>query len=170
MFVVVEYEAIAGAANDVVRLWVNPDSSTFGAAAYPTPDVIVGDAGHVPTSDADIATINSFLLANRNAGTPNQMIVDELRLGTTWAQVTSTNNSIFQPVTQPKLAAAIITPSTVQLSWGTNSTGFTLQSTATLLSTNNTWSPVAGSATVSGTNYVQTDAISGAKFYRLSHP
>jgi hypothetical protein len=155
---------VAGVSNDIVALWVNPDPSTFGAASAPTPTILI-DGVNIIANEADVSPITSFLLANRNTGSPNLMFADEVRLGTNWAQVTSTN-VVSQPVIQPTLTASV-DPSTVQLLWGTNSTGFTLQSSATLLSTNTPWGNVGGSATVSGTNYVQTDAISGTKFYRL---
>ena len=165
LFVVLEYEAVAGATNnDLARLWINPNPSTFGAATYPTPDVIVGDPSHMPASDADLSTINSFVLMNRNATQPNNMIVDELRIGTNWAQVTPSTNAV---AVIPILNISTVDPNTVQLSWRADATGFTLQSVAQLLSSGTPWANVPGSPTPSDTNLIQTDAISGTKFYRL---
>jgi hypothetical protein len=44
-----------------------------------------------------------------------------------------------------------------------------LQAASQLLSTGTSWTTVPGTPTISGTNYIQTDAISGMKFYRLLH-
>jgi uncharacterized repeat protein (TIGR03803 family) len=56
----------------------------------------------------------------------------------------------------------------VVLTWPTNATGFTLQSTTNLVSTT-VWSNVAPAAVVVNTNNAVTNAISGTKkFYRLS--
>ena len=54
----------------------------------------------------------------------------------------------------------------VVLSWATNSTGFTLEANTNL--TTNVWSVVTPAPSVSGTNNVVTNAVSGAaRFYRL---
>lgn len=163
LFVVLEYEAVPGTLNDLARLWINPNPSTFGTGSYPTPDVIVGDASHTPTSDADLTTINSFVLLNRNATTPTSMVVDELRIGTTWADVTPSTNAV---TIIPTLSISKLDPSTVQLSWHGDATGFTLQGTGQILSSGTPWADI-GPGTTSGTNFVVTDTISGMKFYRL---
>jgi hypothetical protein len=54
------------------------------------------------------------------------------------------------------------------LTWPTNATGFTLQSTTNLVSTT-VWSNVSPAAVIVNTNNAVTNAISGKqKFYRLS--
>lgn len=165
LFVVVGYTFNPANTNDdVVKLWVNPPAASLGQTTEPSTTV----QGGTSPADGDIKSIGSFNIMPRNPTQVTGMVFDEVRLGTNWAQVTSTNNVVTQPIIQPTLTASIVNPSTVQLSWGTNSTGFTLQSTSALLSSGTSWSPVGGSATVSGTNYIQTDAISGAKFYRLT--
>jgi len=162
-FVVASYEFVAGNLNDNVRLWVNPNPSTFGGANYPTPDVFI-DSVNLVSSDADISTLNSFLLINRNAGSPAVMIVDELRLGTSWADVTGGSSAVIIP----SLGISTIDPNTVQLAWRGDATGFTLQGTTQILGTNTPWANLGGTATTSGTNFVQTDTINGIKFYRLT--
>jgi hypothetical protein len=166
LFVVAGYTFNNAATNDdVVKLWVNPSAATLGQSTEPTPPV----QGGTTPADSDLGFISCFNIMARNITQVSEMYFDEVRIGTNWAQVTSTN-TVSQPIVQPKLTASLVDPTTVQLSWGTNSTGFTLQSTATLLSSGTSWGTVAGSATVSGTNYLQTDAVSGTKFYRLMHP
>jgi hypothetical protein len=161
VFVVASYEYVTGAANDIVRLWINPNPTTFGAANYPTPDVTIDSVTNV-SSDGDTATISSFLLANRNAGSPAILIADELRLGTSWADVTGGSTAVIIP----SLSISTLDPNTVQLSWRGDATGFTLQGTSQLLSSGTPWADI-GAGTTSGTNFVATDSISGMKFYRL---
>lgn len=166
VFAVAMYQFVpGGGSNDIVALWVNPDPSTFGAATYPTPTVIIDGVTNI-SYDADVngGSMQSFMFGNRNATTPNLMYADELRLGYTWADVTPTTNTVS---VIPTLAISTVDPNTVQLSWRGDATGFTLQGTSQLLSSGTPWAPVPGSPTTSGTNLIQTDAISGMKFYRL---
>jgi hypothetical protein len=55
--------------------------------------------------------------------------------------------------------------SAVQLSWPTNASGFTLQSTTNLVPTN--WQPVANPVGIIGDQYVVTNSASGTQFFRL---
>jgi hypothetical protein len=97
VFVVASVEIVAGTSNDVARLWINPDPASFGADTEPTATLTGLNAG-------GDSSINSFLLYQR--GTNNGLSVlgswvDELRIGTTWADVT--------PVPEPtSLALAIL--------------------------------------------------------------
>lgn len=159
IFAVVEYEIVPGTANDIARLWVNPDPASFGNGTAPTPTVEVLTSG-----DADIASLNSFLMANRSSLCPT-MVADELRIGYTWAAVTGVPPITDVPV--PTLSISLVDPNTVQLSWRGDSTGFTLQGTSQLLGTNTPWANLGGTATTSGTNFIQADTVSGMKFYRL---
>lgn len=164
LFVVVGYQFNPASTNDdIVKLWVNPDPATLGQSTEPPTSV----QGGTSPADIDLKWISSFNIMARSASQVSDTYFDEVRIGTNWAQVTSTNTVVISPPVQPTLTASIVNPTTVQLAWGTNSTGFTLQSTGALLSSGTVWGNVGGSATVSGTNYVQTDAISGTKFYRL---
>jgi hypothetical protein len=83
VFVVAAY-AFNSATNtdDVASLWINPDPATFGAPGPPPPTVT--------STGADISQLQmqSFFL-RQNDGAPQTMIVDELRIGTTWGDVTT---------------------------------------------------------------------------------
>jgi hypothetical protein len=82
IFLVAQYEFISGTANDVARMWVNPDVSTFGTGTPPAADLTSAPSG--------IGDINLFSILLRNintVGTPAFQF-DELRVGTTWADVT----------------------------------------------------------------------------------
>jgi hypothetical protein len=70
------------------ELWVNPSGASFGAAVAPAADgSTVGTFSTSGTSDHT----NSLLIgAGIAAGTnPNTTLIDEIRVGTTWADVTS---------------------------------------------------------------------------------
>ncbi|WP_309399710.1 PEP-CTERM sorting domain-containing protein [Cerasicoccus maritimus] len=77
-FIVVAYTPEGGLSGSG-SLWVNPDSSSFGTETAPT--VTLSDAGGYA---ADIATL---LLDKQYSATPG-FNVDEIRVGTSWADVT----------------------------------------------------------------------------------
>ena len=69
------------------KLWVSPDPLTFGLAAVPAPtaqDTVSGSNG---------TTIGSLLLHQRNV-VPD-LTIDELRVATTWAEVTPLGTPTF---------------------------------------------------------------------------
>lgn len=85
LFVVIVSEIIppSGSVNDNVRLWVNPASATFGTHMPPE------DNARLLGVEPDQATrLSSFQILNRTTSNPNSMIVDEVRVGFTWAFVT----------------------------------------------------------------------------------
>lgn len=67
--------------NDEVQLWVVPDASTFGSNSAPTANVTVSGG----TADA----INRFILRQDSSSETPIMDIDELRIGTSWKEVTS---------------------------------------------------------------------------------
>ena len=92
VFVVGEYQfnadGVEGIQNDVVRMWINP---TPGAAA-PTPSVVSSFGNDVYTTIAGPVNvqgnINSFWFRDGSTFLPGPTLVDELRVGTTFASVT----------------------------------------------------------------------------------
>jgi hypothetical protein len=106
-FVVVEYVAGTTAGTGGQNyLWIDPDPSTFGAATAPT---ATGETDGTLSAGASNDHADSLLLgAGIAAGaTPNDTYVDEIRVGTNWANVTATNI----PVTissQPRNTRGII--------------------------------------------------------------
>lgn len=106
IFVVGSYEINTGStSDDVSRLWINPSSSTFGAASAPATPLIATSGGDITAS-----TVASFLLFNRSPAEPAGMIVDELRIGTSWAEVT--------PPAPPTGATLSVTPSVISDTYG----------------------------------------------------
>ncbi|HWF18708.1 MAG TPA: immunoglobulin domain-containing protein, partial [Verrucomicrobiae bacterium] len=91
VFIVASYEIVttnssgsSSTTNDICRLWINPNTNTFGAAAPPGENT-----NTIVFTDADETTSpNTFILANRSTTQPNILIVDDFRLGTNWAFVT----------------------------------------------------------------------------------
>ncbi len=76
VLIVISYNVVSGVSN----LWVNPSSSDFGAGSPPTADATNTDAS--PTS------VDRFILRQDSTGETPNIIFDELRLGTNWADVT----------------------------------------------------------------------------------
>ena len=82
VFVVASYTFVPGADNDIVRLWVNPLSTSFGAAVPPETAVTTSDgpdAIELPGVQIHAAT---------SPGSPAGYEIDEIRVGPTWASVT----------------------------------------------------------------------------------
>ncbi len=96
-FIVGSYTFNAGTSNDVSQMWINPDPANFGATSPPTTNVLTSLYGNDIGGDQ----IGSFCLFNRNAGEPHGIILDELTIGTTWADVTPTA-AATAIVTQPR--------------------------------------------------------------------
>ena len=91
--VVTSYTLNAGTGNDFSKIWINPTS--LGAATEPTPR---GTA----VAGTDMSSINGMLLRQSNAtGTPF-VEMDEIRIGTSWASVTTAPASpCTRPTNQP---------------------------------------------------------------------
>jgi hypothetical protein len=87
MLIVVSYELVAGTTNDITQLWLNPDASFFGGVA-PTPDIIFTN-----TSENDLTNLNQILIRQDDAASTPFIELDELRIGTTWADVTPPTGS-----------------------------------------------------------------------------
>lgn len=79
--VVLEYEFVSGDKNDIARLYINPTSATTTASAVSSSTV---------TTQADAANIQSFKL-RQGSNTPAGVIVDEIKVATTWAELFETS-------------------------------------------------------------------------------
>lgn len=78
--VVISYQIVAGATNDIVKMWVNPTS--FGGTE-PTADASGTNTG------TDLTTgVQRFFCRQDAAGTTPALSMDELRVATSWAEVT----------------------------------------------------------------------------------
>lgn len=80
VFVVVSYDFVVDAANDVSRLWINP---TLGESAPGTPNLTTVASG------TDLANgVGRVNLRQGSASTTMSVEVDEIRVGATWESVT----------------------------------------------------------------------------------
>ena len=81
IFVVGSYTFNTGTTtDDVSKLWINPSSSSFGGSE---------PAGALTsTAGTDLGSIPSFVLFERSTAEPAGIIADELRFGTSYADVT----------------------------------------------------------------------------------
>lgn len=85
LFIVVDYEGAAATGqgnSDVVRLWVNPASGTFGNATQPA-ETVNDNTGSDLTPF--ISCLQFYNLSTSNA---NQLLITDFRMGTNWSWVT----------------------------------------------------------------------------------
>ena len=80
VLVVVSYDIT----NQISKLWINPASSSFGSTSEPE-SVASASAGNFPGTNSN--TIASVFFRQTNTQNP-VMTLDELRIGTSWADVT----------------------------------------------------------------------------------
>src|SRR5439155_7069353 len=108
LFVVAGYQFGPNADDDNSYLWINPAASTFGTNNVPTPDVTSSGIASVGTaSDIPLNQLTSVFLRN-NSVEPNQILLDELRVDTSWAGVTGA-------VPEPSSAALLLSAGIVSL-------------------------------------------------------
>ncbi|HTB85005.1 MAG TPA: invasin domain 3-containing protein [Candidatus Sulfotelmatobacter sp.] len=86
VLVVARYTFHTSPAKDVVDLWVNPTSASYGAGSAPTPDVSVTSAGNIPS-------LAYFTLSANGNDTTLAQRWDEVRIGTTWAKAVPASNT-----------------------------------------------------------------------------
>ena len=78
--IVVSYQIVAGTTNDIVKLWINPVS--LGAVEKPASLITVTNSG------VDITGIQKIIIRQDAAATTPLLSIDEMRVGTSWADVT----------------------------------------------------------------------------------
>jgi hypothetical protein len=87
--------------DDVSSLWINPDASTLGTGTAPAATVTAATG-----ADITLSQVASFVLFDRSTAQPSGMI-DELRIGTSWADVTSPL-PVPEPTSLALIAAGLI--------------------------------------------------------------
>ena len=137
--------------DDTCDLWVNPDSSTFGAANPPTP-ILAG----IGSGGADAAGSDRITWRGTITGAQKKT-VDELRIASSWTAVT--------PPAPPVLAVRM-SGFSAMLSWPTNgSAGFGLEEATQLNAT--VWMPVTPVIVQGTNNTVSVNTANGQQFFRL---
>jgi hypothetical protein len=159
IFIVGQYAFNPAATNgDVANLWINPSPASFGLAVQPAATLSASSGPNISSS-----IIASFVLMNRDPTEPAGAVVDELRIGASWASVTPPAGPA------PVLSIAQIGGNII-LSWPTNATGFSLHSTSNL-ATPNAWPAVSSPVNIIGGQYTVTNPLPpGTEFFRLQLP
>lgn len=85
VLVVMSYNVDTGAVN----AWINPASGSFEAGSAPAADFT--------DTDSSPSAIDRLLLRQDSNGETPNMIIDELRIGTTWASVTPSGSVSMDP-------------------------------------------------------------------------
>jgi hypothetical protein len=166
VFLVGKYDFTASP--NAVSLWINPASSTFGAAAAPATGFIS------QTTGTDGLTIDRFnMRQNTAASVPAAMQWDELRVGLSWASVTPV---LSLPTATVLTNLARLANGAFQFAYP-NSSG---QSYSVYASTNLTpsinpanWAPIGTATQISPGFYQFTDPSATncpRRFYQLRWP
>lgn len=82
------YQFVDGATNDSAKLWINPNASTFGRTEPPPTLAAVNNT-------TDLASVVRFMVRQDAATLTPFIEMDELRIGTTWADVTPAGGSTY---------------------------------------------------------------------------
>ncbi len=83
--VTIAYQFVTGTSNDVGKIWINP---VLGNTTEPTTD-----ASSTNATATDNTSIQRYFFRQDAAGTTPTLIIDELRVGTTWASVTPSSST-----------------------------------------------------------------------------
>ncbi|MBC8002569.1 MAG: hypothetical protein H7X97_08275 [Opitutaceae bacterium] len=127
------------------RLWVNPASEA--------------DVSAVSTDSSGGIDVDSFAL-RQNSGI-GALFLDDLKVGGSFATVYTA------PVPSPTIGLSLVSASTLQIAWTTNSAGYVLQSKG-VIDTNVTWLAATETGSIVGTNNVVTVTIGETnRFFRL---
>jgi hypothetical protein len=105
VFVVVRYSSGTAATASDCKIWINPASGTFGNAVEPAFTTNSSTA----SGQTDPGNIASWTFLQRSSTQPASTIVDELRVGRTWAGVTGGPEIGFQPASRTNNAGTTAT-------------------------------------------------------------
>jgi pectate lyase len=155
--IVAKYEWLAGAANDIVTVWVNPENL----------DGLEASGNKIFTSGGTDGTANvGRLYINRGP----TLDLDELRIGTTWGAVTPTGAPVITQ--QPVITQSFLVPGGFVLrgSNGIPSGVYQVQNTSDVLLAPNSWTVIATNLFDVVGNFDCTNPIPAslaASYYRL---
>ncbi|MDW8310004.1 MAG: hypothetical protein RMK20_11585, partial [Verrucomicrobiales bacterium] len=112
VFIVAKYTFNPGAGDDTVALWVNPDAVTFGGSEPPPhiAETTTGNSSDSPGLRYVVLRCNSSTVSGAND-------VDNLRVGTSWADVTPAASTA--PTSRPYITEAFLSAGGLELR-GTN--------------------------------------------------
>lgn len=155
-FIVGSYTRGAGATDGSLKLWINPDSATFGAANPPSPTLSMASL-----SSAD--TFNRLLInANGSGSWPLDWQIDEVRISTDWANAAPSSSP--EPVDEPVITSMLNATGTVgqafsyQITADNNPAGFDATGLPAGLSVNTNSGVISGIPAFAGSNNVTISA------------
>ena len=105
VFVVASYELVGGVTN--VNLWLNPDSSTFGTSTPPSPTVTDPNFSNTAGNLNSVGPKAMAVLCQFEAAPSG--VLDDLRVGQTWATVTGGLDFTLQPTNQSAVVGSNVT-------------------------------------------------------------
>ncbi len=153
--VVGSYTRGATATDGSLKLWINPDSATFGTSTPPVPTLSMASA-----SSAD--TFNQLRIgSNGSTSHPTDWQIDEVRIGTSWASVAP---SASAPVSAPVITSALLATGTVgqafsyQITADNTPVNFGAIGLPSGLSINTNSGAITGTPAVEGSNDVTISA------------
>jgi len=163
--VVMRYTFQSG--NDEVAVWVDPDSSSYGAESAPTNTAFASTTG----GGSDMAVAITYFLIEAAAVTGPVFWVDEVRVATSWAEAVPSNDA---PVisSNPVITQSVLTSEGMILRGSNGPTGSVYQ---VLASTNlglpaSNWPSIAAHSFDSAGNFESTNPVTGGaerEFFRL---
>ena len=162
--VVMRYTFQAG--NDPVALWVDPGSSDYGSASAPTPAAAITSVG----SDNGSGGIKYFIVDC--PGTSDSVYwIDEVRVGSTWGDVTPSTGSVNQP-SVPVITQTLFSPQGMILrgSNGPSSSTYQVIATTNITLPVSNWPSIAAHSFDLSGNFDSTNPVTlGLKqqFFRL---
>jgi pectate disaccharide-lyase len=157
--VVVRYTFLASG-NDQADLWVDPASSSYGAASPP--------ASHGSTTGSSDPGALAYFQINTPSGTGPLLYLDEVRIATNWAGVTPTNGMVA-PLNTPVVTNAWIAAGSFIMR-GTNGTANAVYGVLTATNPANAWTLLATNGFDADGNFACTNPLpagSPQQFYRL---
>jgi hypothetical protein len=89
LFIVISYEIVTGTTNDIVKMWINPTPGS----SEPTPTLTATN------TLVDLLNLNRILIRQDGTSATPFIEMDELRIGTAWADVTPPG-TVFAPTIQ----------------------------------------------------------------------
>jgi len=170
VFVVARYSFGAGPGDDTVTLWVNPPTNSFGGIE-PPPSIAAtttGNATDAPQLQHAFVRCNSSTASGVNE-------IDNLRVATTWQEVTPTDGSVPPPVAtnaSPVITQALMAGGSLILrgtNGVTNGVYQVVSATQAALSLGN-WASIATNLFDGSGNFDSTNPVVAGepqRFYRL---
>ena len=166
VFIVARYTFGAGAGDDTVTLWVNPPTNSFAGI-----EPVASIAATTTTNTVDATELQYVFVRCNSSTTSGANEIDDMRVGTTWADVTPTGGPAA-PTSVPVITQALLVPQGMVLR-GTNGTPAgvyqVLASTNVTLPLTN-WPSVAAHAFDLSGNFDSTNPVvpnAAQQFFRL---